>query len=97
MTEEQIIDRIKIYKQLSLKLFTTSSFQTHSTVLLHILSKADNTIPVYFIHTGYHFAETLSYRDEITKLFDLNLINVSNATNGYRRNSSNTMFIISPS
>ena len=80
MTEEQIIDRIKIYKQLGLKLFTTSSFQTHSTVLLHILSKADNSIPVYFIHTGYHFPETLSYRDEIAKLFGLNVINVYSAT-----------------
>ena len=80
MTVEQITERIKIYKQLGLKLFTTSSFQTHSMVLLHILSKIDKTIPVYFMHTGYHFPETLKYRDDIAKLFDMNIINVYSST-----------------
>ncbi len=98
MTTEQITDKLKLYKQLGLKLFTTSSFQTHSTVLLHILSKIDNTIPVYFIHTGYHFPETLSYRDEITKLFDLNLINVysSTAKNNQRDTNGRLLFASDP-
>jgi phosphoadenosine phosphosulfate reductase len=89
MTVEEITDKIKLYKQLGLKLFTTSSFQTHSTVLLHIISKADNTIPVYFIHTGYHFPETLIYRDEIAKLFDLNVINVYSATSKINQRDAN--------
>ena len=57
-------------------MFTTSSFQSHSIVLLHILSKIDNTIPVYFINTGYHFPETLEYRDRISNDWNLNLINL---------------------
>lgn len=89
MTVEQIADRIKIYKQLNLKLFTTSSFQTHSTVLLHILSEIDKSIPVYFIHTGYHFPETLTYRDQITKLFGLNLINVFSSSSKSNQRDSN--------
>ena len=30
-------------------------------------------IPVYFINTGYHFTETLDYRDRVTDLLGLNL------------------------
>ncbi|MEP6514227.1 MAG: phosphoadenylyl-sulfate reductase, partial [Parafilimonas sp.] len=63
-----------------LKLFTTSSFQTHSIVLLHMLCRIDKSIPVYFMHTGYHFPETLNYRDEITAMLGLNLKNIFSST-----------------
>ena len=76
MTVEQISDRIKKYQDKGLRLFISSSFQSHSIPLLHIISSIDNSIPVIFIHTGYHFKETLQFRDEITKLLNLNLINV---------------------
>lgn len=76
MTFDEIAAKINDYKNRGLKLFTTSSFQTHSIVLLHILSRIDKKIPVYFIHTGYHFPETLSYRDQITDLLGLNLKSV---------------------
>lgn len=59
------------------KIFSTSSFQTHSVVLLHILSRIDRNIPVYFINTGYHFAETITYRDEVAAAFGLKVINLN--------------------
>ncbi|HRH59766.1 MAG TPA: phosphoadenosine phosphosulfate reductase family protein, partial [Chitinophagaceae bacterium] len=80
MTFEAISEKIDEYKQSGLKLFTTSSFQTHSIVLLHIISRIDKSIPVYFINTGYHFPETIRYRDEITSLLGLNLKNVFSTT-----------------
>ena len=80
MNVESIHQKIKEYQEKSLKIFTTSSFQTHSIVLLHILSRIDNTIPVYFINTGYHFPETIAFRDEITSLFNLNVKDVFSAT-----------------
>lgn len=80
MTVPEITRYIETYKQQGKRMFTTSSFQTHSTVLLHILSRIDPSIPVYFIHTGYHFPETLTYRDTITRLFGLNLINIFSST-----------------
>lgn len=89
MTVEQITESINSYKERGLKLFTTSSFQTHSMVLLHILSKIDNTIPVYFMHTGYHFPETLAYRDEISDLFGLNLKNVYSDTSKIHQRDAN--------
>ena len=80
MKFEQIAEKIETYKGQGLKLFTTSSFQTHSMVLLHILSRIDKTIPVYFMHTGYHFPETLQYRDDIQSLLGLNIRTVYSST-----------------
>ncbi|MDX2190019.1 MAG: phosphoadenylyl-sulfate reductase [Bacteroidota bacterium] len=80
MNYEEIKSKIETYKNQGLKLFTTSSFQSHSVVLLHILSKIDNTIPVYFINTGFLFPETIQYRDQIAELFNLNVKNVFSTT-----------------
>lgn len=71
-----IAQKIKAYQKSGKRLFATSSFQSHSLVLLHIISSIDRSIPVYFINTGYHFAETISFRDEVTELLGLNMINL---------------------
>ena len=83
MQFEEIQNYIQGYKERGLKLFTSSSFQTHSTVLLHIISRIDNQIPVYFINTGYHFPETVAYRDQIADRFGLNLQIAESATPRY--------------
>ncbi len=79
MTIENIKKQIERYKKEGLKIFVTSSFQTHSIPLLHILSKIDNSIPVIFINTGYLFPETLIFRDKITKELGLKLINITSS------------------
>jgi phosphoadenosine phosphosulfate reductase len=76
MKIEEIERQIKAYKAEGKRLFTSSSFQSHSLVLLHILSRIDNSIPVYFINTGYHFPETVKFRDHITELFGLNTVDL---------------------
>lgn len=76
----EIREQIKLYLTSGKSLFTSSSFQTHSTVLLHILSQIDNRIPVYFLHTGFHFPETIQYKDEITDLFRLNTMSLFSTT-----------------
>ena len=65
--------RLEQYKQEGKKLFATSSFQSHSIPLLHIISKIDNSIPVYFMNTGFLFPETLAFKDEIAKKFNLKI------------------------
>jgi len=77
MKTELIKSYIDSYKERGLKMFTTSSFQTHSIPLLHIISTIDKTIPVYFLNTGYHFPETVAYRDQIADLLGLTIISVS--------------------
>jgi phosphoadenosine phosphosulfate reductase len=87
---------IEGYKEKGLKLFSTSSFQTHSIVLLHILSRIDNTIPVYFINTGFHFPETIIYRDQITELMNLNLIDLHSSTSKHmQRDASGRLLFTS--
>jgi phosphoadenosine phosphosulfate reductase len=76
MDFEGIQSKLNEYKEAGKTLFTTSSFQSHSLVLLHILSRIDRSIPVYFINTGYHFPETVSFRDQITEQFGLNTIDL---------------------
>ncbi|MEP3420432.1 MAG: phosphoadenylyl-sulfate reductase [Erythrobacter sp.] len=42
-----------------------SSFGAESAVLLHLIASVDKSVPVLFLDTGKHFAETLQYRDDL--------------------------------
>ena len=52
----------------------TSSFQAECMVLTHMLREQRPDIPVLFLDTFHHFAETLKYRDEMAQAWGLNLI-----------------------
>ena len=54
----------------------TSSFQAEDVVVLHMVLEIQPRIPVLFLETGYHFPETLAYRDRIASEWNLNLVNV---------------------
>lgn len=59
------------------ELLFTSSFGSTSVLLLHMLSKVRPSFPVHFINTGYHFEETLAYRQLLTDQFGLQVIDVA--------------------
>jgi phosphoadenosine phosphosulfate reductase len=80
MTIKEIQNYLVQYEAAGKRMFTTSSFQTHSLVLLHIISRINREIPVYFINTGYHFPETLQFRDTITDMFGLHTIDLHTTT-----------------
>mgnify|MGYP001037731489 CR=1 FL=1 len=67
------------YKAEGKKIFSTSSFQTNSVPLLHIISLIAPETPIYFLNTGYHFPETLKFRDSLVKSLDLNLQSIGSA------------------
>jgi phosphoadenosine phosphosulfate reductase len=46
-------------------LLFTSSFGAGSAVMLHLWSRVARHLPVVFLDTGFLFAETLAYRDEM--------------------------------
>ena len=73
MNFEEIKNQIHKYKDEGKSMFTSSSFQSHSIVLLHILSRIDNKVPVIFMNTGYHFPETVKFKDQIAEQFGLNV------------------------
>ena len=54
----------------------TSSFQTECVALVHMIIEQQPNIPVLFLETGYHFPETIEYRNRISKEWGLNLINL---------------------
>lgn len=45
----------------------TSSFQTQSLPLLHMISEVAPGIEVIFLDTGFHFPETLAFRDRVAE------------------------------
>jgi phosphoadenosine phosphosulfate reductase len=55
----------------------TSSFQTECVVLVHMLVARRPHIPVLFLDTGYHFSETLAFRDQLAAKWNLNLIGLT--------------------
>lgn len=58
------------------KMLFSSSFQTQSVALLHMISLVCPKVEVLFLDTGYHFPETLVYRDQLQEMFHLNIRNV---------------------
>jgi phosphoadenosine phosphosulfate reductase len=59
------------------RICVTSSFQVECVALVHMLVQQQPRIPVLFLETGYHFPETLAYRDRMTAEWGLNLINLA--------------------
>ena len=59
------------------QLVVTSSFQTQSVPLLHMISHICPNIPIIFLDTGFHFPETLAFRDELKKELGLNIKNLT--------------------
>jgi phosphoadenosine phosphosulfate reductase len=54
----------------------TSSFQSECVVLLHLLREVRPDIPVLFIDTLHHFAETYAYRDRLEREWKLRVVDV---------------------
>ncbi len=54
----------------------TCSFQMEGMVMAHLLKKRLPGLPVLFLDTGYHFPQTYEYRDQMTRQWSLNLVNV---------------------
>src|SRR5215468_9651541 len=55
-----------------------SSFGAESAVILALIAEIDQATPVIFLDTGWHFPETIAYRDRLTR--QLGLTNVRAVT-----------------
>ena len=54
----------------------SSSFQTQSVPLLHMVSQIDRNLLIYFIDTGYHFWETAIFRENLASKWHLNVLDL---------------------
>jgi phosphoadenosine phosphosulfate reductase len=84
---------LRAYRAAGKSLFVSSSFQTHSIPLLHLISRFDPEIPVYFLDTGFHFPETKAFRDSVIKRLELRLVNIESPVPKTAQRDSHGMFL----
>lgn len=65
----------------------SSSFQTQSLVLLHLIARVAPEMEILFLDTGFHFPETLAYRDRLTRELGLRVrvLKPAMGHDGFRR------------
>ena len=54
----------------------SSSFQTQSVPLLHMVSQIKHGILIFFLDTGYHFWETEMFRERLASEWQLNVLDL---------------------
>ena len=74
-----MVSFLRNYVKQEKRIFASSSFQTHSIPMLHLLNEIQPNLPIYFIDTGFHFSETINYRDQIAEMLNLNLQSVKSS------------------
>ena len=93
---EGIENQFQFFRNEGRTYFASSSFQTHSLPMLHIIGKVAPETPIYFIQTGFHFPETLSSRDRVGEEFGLNILNIeSQVPKVQQRNSIGNFYFTS--
>lgn len=87
------------------RLAIATSFQSSGLVMLHMLQSIRADLPVLFLDTGFHFDETIAFKDRIVEMWDLNLVhlrgkhgsvaqqNLAYGSELYRRNPDQCCFI----
>src|SRR5271156_6675485 len=65
----------------------TCSFQAEDMIVLHLLRREIPDIPVLFLDTGYHFAQTYEFRDRSDREWQLNLVTVLPLQTGAQQES----------
>lgn len=59
------------------KIALSSSFGADAAVMIHLTNSAYPGIKIFFLETGFHFPETLKYRDELIAKYHLNVVNLT--------------------
>jgi phosphoadenosine phosphosulfate reductase len=75
LTPEQTLDAV-LAANAQARVCLTSSFQAEDMAVLHLLRQRIPDVPVLFLDTGYHFAQTYEYRDRMAKEWSLHLVNI---------------------
>jgi phosphoadenosine phosphosulfate reductase len=53
-----------------------SAFQAEGTCIMHMAAQIRPDVPVLFLQTGFHFAETLAFKAQLAERLELNVIDV---------------------
>jgi phosphoadenosine phosphosulfate reductase len=58
------------------KLAIASAFQTEGTVVIHMATRIRPDVPILFLQTGFQFAETLAFKQQLAERLSLNVIDL---------------------
>lgn len=61
------------------RLSVATSFQSSGLVILHLLQDIRPDLPVLFLDTGFHFKETLEFKERIVNMFDVKVVELHGA------------------
>jgi len=75
------------------KAFVSSSFQSNSVVLLHLVSVIRPQIPIIFLNTGFLFPETFSFRNLLAERLGLNIIEYKSSVPKIQQRDTNGRFL----
>lgn len=78
------------------EIMLTSSFAATSAFLLKVFSDINKGQKIYFIDTGYHFKETLIYKEYMTQLYELNVEEIKAAEVPHRLTQETEMWKVQP-
>lgn len=75
-TPTQILDEA-IHHIFTGRIALVSSFGAESAALIHLVASINPDVPVIFLDTGKHFAQTLNYRKKLSQRLELtNVLNI---------------------
>jgi len=64
--EDSRLDRIAI----------ASAFQAEGTCVIHMATRIRPDVPILFLETGFQFAETLAFKEQLTEQLQLNVVDL---------------------
>lgn len=76
----------------------SSSFQTQSLPLLHMAMQVMPEIRVFFLNTGYHFWDSLIFREQLAREMNMNVIDLyrDRRWDGFRRQFGRELPTVDP-
>jgi len=96
MSPEAIQEQLRRYQDRGLTIFVSSSFQTHSIPLLHIIAQSGVAVDIFFLNTGYHFPETLRFKDKVAHQLGITLVDLqSMVPKNLQRDSEGQLYFVS--
>jgi phosphoadenosine phosphosulfate reductase len=61
------------------RIAVASAFQSEGTVVMHLAQEIRPGIPILFLETGYQFAETLAFKEQLAERLGLNVVDLYGA------------------
>jgi len=88
---QERISRLYEYFPVEDVLFT-SSFGTKSVVMLTLVSRGNAAQKVHMLNTGYHFPETLAYKDTLASVTGLEVVEIHPDTTRHQQTVDTEMW-----